>query len=124
MKNTHFYINILIEGVDDDIYEIAISQPELEVKEQIRRLVDTFELQSKNKYVLARNLRSVCGHELIEVFDESKYDKTFSELGIHSGDTLYLLLNKDEEELEKTENTDGKAYNKIRKKDFKFILYM
>lgn len=124
MKNTSFYINIQIEGLDDGIYEITISHPELDVKEQIRRLLDTFELQSKNKYILARNLRAVCGHELIEILDESKYDKTFSELGIHSGDTLYLLLNKDKEDVEKTEDTDEKAYNKIRKKDFRFLLYM
>lgn len=121
MNNAIFYINLLIEGVEESV-KIIVSQPELDLKEQIRQLIDAFKLQPKNKYVLARNLRTVCGHELIEIIEERKYDKTFAELGIHSGDTLFLLLNKEEEEVVMTEKNDEKAYNRMRKHNL--ILYM
>lgn len=87
-----FYIILSIEGTEYADYKVTVSQINLPVNEQIKRMKKAFELPCENDYVLARKIREVCGRELVEIISEEKYNRTFSDVEIHNGDTLFLLL--------------------------------
>lgn len=122
MINSTFNIHLSIEGTNYDNLGIVINQLNLSIEEQLKLIVQTFDLPETNNYIIARKLRSVLGHELIEIIDESKYGKTFTEVGIRSGDALFLLFKSEGNIDKKPYETEESAYNRIRRQ--RLLLYM
>lgn len=65
-----FILTITVEETDFIDSELMIDRPNQTIKELIDQLKQICELPNECNYNLARKLRNVCGHELIEMIRE------------------------------------------------------
>lgn len=96
--NSSIYIRLTIEGTNYDNYRFLLSRPNLTIKEQIERIKQVLSLPAQNYYSLGRKLRTVCGHELVEIIRKEQYDHSLIDIGLKSEDSLFLLVDNPEVE--------------------------
>lgn len=88
-----FILTITVEETDFIDSELMIDRPNQTIKELIDQLKQICELPNECNYNLARKLRNVCGHELIEMIREDQYERGITDVGIKANDTVFLLKN-------------------------------
>lgn len=102
MANEHindnpFFVSLSIEGSQLEEVEVEITDPMRTISEQIKRIVEAFELQKMDSngtpitYLLGQ-MREDSDHVIFEFQDEQGREQTLLDYNVKSGDRLVLVM--------------------------------
>lgn len=93
-----FLIKLTIENSQYEEVEVQITDPHRTITEQIKRIVDAFQLQKMDssgtpiRYLLGQAKKDNPEPEIFDFLDDKGREKTLLDYNVKSGDTLRLVM--------------------------------
>ena len=97
LDNKDFIISLTIDKTAYEDVEVNITEPSRSIREQINRMVDTFELPRLDQrdmplqYLIAQESADDFGPEILEFEDENGREQSLLDFNIQPGDHLRLI---------------------------------
>ncbi len=94
-----FLIKLNIQNSQYEEVEVQITDPNRTITEQIKRIVDAFQLQKMDssgnpiEYFLGQSKEQNSEPKILDFFDNEGREQTLLDCGVKSGDMLVLVIN-------------------------------